>query len=57
MICEFTTATEFGTTDDLYALGLTSLTLMKLNTLIYKEMNVNIDISSLFNNPTIKSCK
>ena len=55
LICEFTTSTEFGTTDDLYALGLTSLTLMKLNTLIYKEMNVNIDISVLFNNPTIKN--
>ena len=45
---------EFGTTDDLYAIGYTSLTLMKLNTLIYKEMNVNLDISILFNSPTIK---
>ncbi len=45
---------EFGTTDDLYAIGYTSLTLMKLNTLIYKEMDVNLDISILFNSPTIK---
>ena len=45
---------EFGTTDDLYAIGYTSLTLMKLNTLIYREMNVNLDISILFNSPTIK---
>jgi len=44
----------FGTTDDLYAIGYTSLTLMKLNTLIYKEMDVNLDISVLFNSPTIK---
>ena len=27
---------------------------MKLNTLIYKEMNVNLDISILFNSPTIR---
>ncbi len=46
---------EFGTTDDLYALGFTSLTLMKLNSTIYNETNVNIDITSLFTNPTIKS--
>ena len=45
---------EFGTTDDLYAIGYTSLSLMKLSTLIYKEMNVNLDISILFNSPTIK---
>ena len=45
---------EFGVTDDLYAIGFTSLTLMKLNTLIYKEMNVNLDISILFNSPTIR---
>ena len=45
---------EFGVTDDLYAIGFTSLTLMKLNTLLYKEMNVNLDISILFNSPTIR---
>ena len=48
-------STEFGTTDDLYTLGFTSLTLMKLNSLIYNETNVNIDITSLFNNPTVQS--
>ena len=46
---------EFGTTDDLYALGFSSLTLMKLNSMIYNETNVNIDITSLFTNPTVKS--
>ena len=46
---------KFGTTDNLYELGFTSLTLMKLNSMIFNETNVNIDISSLFTNPTIKS--
>ena len=44
-----------NTSDDLYALGFTSLTLMKLNSLIYNEMGANIDISVLFNEPTIRS--
>ena len=52
---EIVDTTEFGTTDDLYALGFTSLTLVKLNSLIYNVMGVNVDISVLFNNPTIKS--
>ncbi|WP_296862826.1 AMP-binding protein, partial [uncultured Methanobrevibacter sp.] len=55
IISDFIENDEFGTTDDLYALGFTSLTLMKLNSLIYNEMGVNVDISVLFNNPTIKS--
>ena len=46
---------EFGTTDDLYTLGFSSLTLMKLNSLIYQEMGVNLDITSLFSDPTIKN--
>ena len=46
---------EFGVTDDLYAIGFTSLTLMKLNSLIYNEMNANIDLSVLFNEPSIRS--
>ena len=46
---------EFGTTDDLYAVGFTSLTLMKLNARIYEEMGVNLDIISLLNDPTIKN--
>jgi hypothetical protein len=45
---------DFGITDDLYVIGYTSLTLMKLNSIIYDEMGVNLDISVLFNNPTIK---
>ena len=47
--------TRFGVTDNLYELGFTSLSLMKLNSMIYNETNVNIDITSLFTNPTIKS--
>ena len=46
---------EFGTTDDLYAVGFTSLSLMKLNAKIYEEMGVNLDIISLLNDPTIKN--
>ncbi len=52
---ELIDAGEFGVTDDLYAIGFTSLTLMKLNSLIYNEMNANIDISVLFNEPSIRS--
>ena len=55
IVSELIGSSEFGTTDDLYALGFTSLTLMKLNSLIYNETNVNIDITSLFNNPTVQS--
>ncbi len=46
---------EFGTTDDLYNLGFTSLTLMKLNSRIYNETDVNLDVISLFTNPTVKN--
>jgi len=46
---------EFGVTDDLYALGFTSLSLMKLNSIIYEQMNGNLDISILFNEPTIRN--
>ena len=46
---------EFGTADDLYAIGFTSLSLMKLNARIYEEMGVNLDIISLLNDPTIKN--
>ncbi|MBE6488728.1 MAG: amino acid adenylation domain-containing protein, partial [Methanosphaera stadtmanae] len=54
IVSELIETDKFGVTDDLYAIGFTSLTLMKLNTLIYKQMNVNLDISVLFNNPTIR---
>ena len=46
---------EFGVTDDLYAIGFTSLTLMKLNSIIYEQMDANLDISTLFNEPTIRN--
>ncbi|WP_458403578.1 amino acid adenylation domain-containing protein, partial [Methanobrevibacter sp.] len=45
---------KFGVTDDLYAIGFTSLILMKFNSLIYAEMGINLDISILFNDPTIR---
>ena len=46
---------EFGVTDDLYAIGFTSLTLMKLNSIIYEKMGANLDVSILFNEPTVKN--
>ena len=55
LVASIANTTKFGTTDDLYELGFSSLTLMKLNSMIFNEMNVNIDITSLFTNPTIKS--
>ena len=45
---------QFGVTDDLYAIGFTSLILMKFNSLIYAETGTNLDISILFNDPTIR---
>ena len=47
--------TEFGVTDDLYAIGFTSLTFMKLNAAIYNETGINLNISKLIDNPTIKN--
>ncbi|MBQ7928257.1 MAG: amino acid adenylation domain-containing protein, partial [Methanobrevibacter sp.] len=55
LVSTLTSAEEFGITDDLYALGFTSLTLMKLNSMIYTETDVNIEITDLFNSPTIQS--
>ena len=55
IVSTLTSAEEFGITDDLYSLGFTSLTLMKLNSLIYNETEVNIEITDLFNNPTIQN--
>ncbi|ADC46203.1 non-ribosomal peptide synthetase [Methanobrevibacter ruminantium M1] len=55
LVSSIANTTNFGTTDNLYELGFSSLTLMKLNSMIFNEMNVNIDITSLFTNPTIKS--
>ncbi|MEE1156961.1 MAG: amino acid adenylation domain-containing protein [Methanobrevibacter sp.] len=55
LVSSLSSAEEFGITDDLYSLGFTSLTLMKLNSMIYNETDVNIEITDLFNNPTIES--
>ena len=55
LVASIANTDKFGTTDDLYELGFSSLTLMKLNSMIFNEMNVNIDVTSLFTNPTIKS--
>ncbi|MBR3141312.1 MAG: amino acid adenylation domain-containing protein, partial [Methanobrevibacter sp.] len=55
IVSTLTSAEEFGITDDLYSIGFTSLTLMKLNSLIYNETEVNIEITDLFNNPTIQN--
>ena len=54
MAAELINTDQFGVTDDLYSVGFTSLILMKYNSLIYAQMGVNIDISVLFNNPTIR---
>ena len=51
---ELVNTDQFGVTDDLYAIGFTSLILMKFNSLIYAEMGINLDISVLFNDPTIR---
>jgi len=55
IVSTFTQTNEFGTTDDLYTLGFTSLTLMRLNSAIYEEMDINLDIITILNNPTIKT--
>ena len=55
LVSSLSSAEEFGITDDLYSLGFTSLTLMKLNSMIFNETEVNIEITDLFNNPTIQS--
>ena len=55
LVASIANTDKFGTTDNLYELGFSSLTLMKLNSMIFNEMNVNIDVTSLFTNPTIKS--
>ncbi len=52
---KLTETEEFGTTDDLYAVGFTSLTLMKLNAIIYEELHANLNIIELLNDPTIKN--
>ena len=45
---------SFGVTDNLFKLGFTSLTLMKLNSDIYHEFNINLKHIDLMNNPTVR---
>ena len=45
---------NFGVTDNLFKLGFTSLTLMKLNSDIYHEFNINLKHIDLMNNPTVR---
>ena len=54
MASELVNTDQFGVTDDLYAIGFTSLILMKFNSQIYAELGVNLDISVIFNDPTIR---
>ncbi|WP_407416359.1 amino acid adenylation domain-containing protein [Methanobrevibacter sp.] len=55
MLSEFINIDSFGVTDDLYAFGFTSLSLMKFNADIYESFNVNLDIHELMENPTIRN--
>ena len=45
---------NFGVTDNLFKLGFTSLTLMKLNSDIYHEFNISLKHTDLMDNPTIR---
>ena len=45
---------DFGVTDNLFKLGFTSLTLMKLNSDIYHEFGINLKHIDLMRNPTIR---
>ncbi|MBO5152365.1 MAG: amino acid adenylation domain-containing protein, partial [Methanobrevibacter sp.] len=54
MASELVNTDQFGVTDDLYAIGFTSLILMKFNSQIYEELGVNLDITVIFNDPTIR---
>ena len=55
ILSEFTNTDNFGVTDNLYALGLTSLSLMKFNVEIYESFNINLDFIELLNHPTIRN--
>ena len=54
MVSGYINADGFGVTDDLYALGFTSLSLMKFNVDISESFDVNLDILDLLDNPTIR---
>ncbi len=45
---------EFGVTDNLFQLGFTSLTLMRLNSDIYHEFKTTLKHADLMNNPSIR---
>ena len=45
---------DFGVTDNLFKLGFTSLTVMKLNSDIYHEFNVSLKHTDLMAHPTIR---
>ncbi|WP_407432545.1 amino acid adenylation domain-containing protein [Methanobrevibacter sp.] len=55
LVSAITNTNDFGTTNDLYSLGFSSLTLMQLNSMIWNETGVKLDISSILDKPTIKS--
>ena len=46
---------DFGVTDNLYELGFTSLTVMRLSTEIYNRLNKEINVTVILQNPTIRS--
>ena len=46
---------DFGVTDNLYGIGFTSLTMMRLSTEIYNSLNKEINITSILQKPTIRS--
>jgi len=46
---------DFGVTDDLYELGFTSLTIMRLSTEIYNKLNKEINVTIILQQPTIRN--
>ena len=46
---------DFGVTDNLYGIGFTSLTLMRLSTEIYNALSREINVTSILQQPTIRS--
>ena len=46
---------DFGVTDDLYELGFTSLTIMRLSTEIYNRLDKEINVTIILQQPTIRN--
>ena len=46
---------DFGVTDNLYGIGFTSLTMMRLSTEIYNTLGMEINITSILQQPTIRN--